>query len=75
MYVSDKKTAEALIKMGANVFHKDHKGRSVIDVLESRARRSHYGRTLSEVAAYIKEYAKNNQQKMVAAVQKNGSRE
>ncbi|MBQ8251260.1 MAG: hypothetical protein IJY92_05050 [Alphaproteobacteria bacterium] len=41
MYVRDNKTAEALIKMGANVFQKDKRGRSVVDVIASQ--RAHYG--------------------------------
>lgn len=75
MYVNDKKTAVALIKMGCNVFHKDHEGKSVADVLENRAQYSRYRSMLMNVACYIKEYAKNNQQKDLRSFQKHGDYE
>ena len=74
MYVNDQKTAEALIKMGANVFHKDQEGKSVADVLESRAQHSRYRNTLLKVAQYIKECAKNNQPQGIKSLQKQSGR-
>ena len=49
MYTVDPKTAEVLIDLGANIFHKDKKGRSVVDVLNTST--SHFTRRGSMRAA------------------------
>ena len=74
MYVSDPKTAEALIKLGANVAHKDNDGRSVAEVLERQANSSGNRGNILRAAAYVKECAQGKQPQLNPVPQKQGGR-
>ena len=74
MYVSDPKTAEALIKLGANVAHKDNDGRSVAEVLERQANSSRNRENILRAAAYVKECAQGKQPQLNPVPQKQGGR-
>ena len=74
MYVSDPKTAEALIKLGANVAHKDNEGRSVAEVLERQANSSGNRGNILRAAAYVKECAQGKQPQLNPVPQKQGGR-
>ena len=75
MYVSDPKTAEALIKLGANVAHKDNDGRSVAEVLERQANSSRNRENILRAAAYVKECAQGKQPQLNPVPQKQGGRD
>ena len=74
MYVSDPKTAEVLIKLGANVAHKDNDGRSVAEVLERQANSSGNRGNILRAAAYVKECAQGKQPQLNPVPQKQGGR-
>ena len=74
MYVRDQKTAEALIKLGANVAHKDNDGRSVAEVLERQANSLRNRGNILRAAAYVKECAQGKQPQLNPVPQKQGGR-